>query len=385
MKPLPYLLIASSLLFSPVTRAAETAQARMYCLSFKVYQAPNGFGDYMKINSTASDPGAWEVSPSQTPDSEITLPGVNSYGSGFWFWDNTYQYYTDFGTLYLNPPDFTDLNTNKFPDFFEVALGVSGATSTGSYTYHDSNPNFYGDYSGNIFATWNRTAGSKTGTVSMQIVDTVNGNYWDTMIGVFEILEYKGTLSYTPSAASVSGTLNLTQTGSNATFTGSAQWVKSATNRFNSLIIQPGILTDASAQANYFTNRYFFRDANWPTNYAGYVQFDNDGDIGTFYPYAVWVLSINDTNDANHNGIPDFSDDAAVAPPRQPLLGLAATPTNFLLSVSGDINHVVKIQQRPNLAAGSWADVTSFTLTNPTVVVPLTPSGAITFWRVQAQ
>ena len=59
MKPLPYLLIASSLLFSPVTRAAETAQARMYCLSFKVYQAPNGFGDYMKINSTASDPGAW--------------------------------------------------------------------------------------------------------------------------------------------------------------------------------------------------------------------------------------------------------------------------------------------------------------------------------------
>jgi hypothetical protein len=238
---------------------------------------------------------------------------------------------------------------------------------------------------GNIYATWSRAAGSKTGTVSMRIVDSVYGTYWDTMVGAFEIIEYKGTLSYTLATASVSGTVNLTQTGSNAPFTGSMQFVKSDTNRFDSLILQPGILTDESAQANTFTNRYFFRDVNWPTNYAGYVQFDNDGDIGTYYPFAVWVLSIDDTNDVNHNSIPDFSDDASAPPPRQPLLALAATTTNWLLSVSGDINHVVKIQQSPDLSPGSWTDVTSFTLTNPTVVVPLTAGGGVLFWRALTQ
>jgi hypothetical protein len=380
MKRLPLILFASSFFLLPVAgRAAETAQARMYCLSFKVYLAMNIYGDQMKINSTATDAGAWEVYPAQTPDAEITLPGVNSYGSGFWFWDNKFRYWDYYGTIYLNPPDFTDFNTNKFPDFFEVSLPQTNTTSSGSYSYEDSLDFQY--YSGNILATWNRAAGSKTGTCRLQLSDT----YWGTFVGTFEIIEYKGSLSYPPSAASVSGTLNVTQTGSNTTFTGSMPFVKSDTNRFDSLILQPGVLTDASAQANYFTNRYFFRDENWPTNYAGYIQFDNDGDIGTFYPYAVWVLSINDTNDANHNGIPDFSDDASLPPPSQPLLALAVTTTNSLLSISGDINHVVKVQQTLDLSLGSWTDVTSFTLTNPTVVVPLTAGGGVSFWRVVTQ
>ena len=380
MKRLAYLLIASSCFFSLApSRAAETAQARMYCLSFKVYQASNIYGDLMKINSTATDAGAWEVYPAQTPDAEITLPGMNSYGSGFWFWDNTFQYWDYYGTIYLNPPDFTDFNTNNFPDFFEVSLPQTNTTSSGSYSYED--PMDFQNYSGNILATWSRAAGSKTGTCRLDLSDA----YWGTFVATFEIIEYKGTLSYTPATASVSGTLNVTQTGSNATFTGSMQFVKSDTNRFDSLILQPGVLTDQSAQANTFTNRYFFRDENWPTNYAGYVQFDNDGNIGTFYPFAVWVLSLNDTNDANHNGIPDFSDDASAPPPRQPLLGLTITTTNSLLSISGDINHVVKIQQSPDLSPGSWTDVTSFALTNPTVLVPLTTGSGASFWRVLTQ
>lgn len=327
----------------------------------------------------------WEMPPSQQPDAEITLPGMNSYGSGVWFWDNNHGYYGNYGTIYLNPPDFTDLNNNKFPDFFEISRGLSGASSTGSYAYHDSDPVYGGDYAGNIYATWNRTAGSKTGTVALQIIDTQRDGYWGTMYATFEIIEYKGTLSYTPGASTVTGTLNLTQTGSNATFTGSMQFVKSDTNRFDSLILQPGILTDAALQANYFTNRYFFRDANWPTNYAGYVQFDNDGDVGTFYPYAVWVLSIDDTNDANKNGIPDFSDDATVAPPQPPRLGLATTTTNCLLTIQGDINHTVRIQQSSNLAPNSWTEATSFTLTNSPTVVPLAAPGGVSFWRVVTQ
>ena len=385
MKRLSYLILVPCLFLSLATvRAAENAQARLYSLSFKLYEATDISGDIMKISSTgAADNGLYELSPSQPPDSEITLPGMNSYGSGCWFYDGYYKYWSSYGSLYLNPPDFTDLNNNRFPDFFEIALGISGAISTGSYNCYD--PMTYEYFNGNIYATWNRAAGSKTGTVTMRVVDSVYPGYWGTMYATFEIFEYKGTLAYTPSATTVSGALNLTQTGSNSTFTGSVQFVKSDTNRFDSLILQPGILTDAFAQANYFTNRYFFRDANWPTNYAGYVQFDNDGDIGTFYPFAVWVLSIDDPNDANHNGIPDFSDDAAVAPPNPPLLSLAPTSTNCLLTITGDLNRLVKIQQSPDLAPNSWTDVTSFTLTNSATVVPLTLPASTAFWRALAQ
>ena len=84
MKRLSYLILIPCLLLSLVTiRAAENAQARLYSLSFKLYEATDISGDIMKISSTgAADNGLYELSPSQPPDSEITLPGMNSYGSG---------------------------------------------------------------------------------------------------------------------------------------------------------------------------------------------------------------------------------------------------------------------------------------------------------------
>ena len=375
-------LLATVLSLLPATtRAAENAQARLYCLSYRLNEATNIYGDIIKISSTSDDTGFGEMLPSQPPDTEINLPGIIDYASGCWFYDNTYLYWANYGTFYLNPPDFTDLNSNRYPDFFEIARPCSGS-SAGSYSYYDPQTMEY--LSGNITASWSRAAGSKIGTVTMVVVDTTYGDYWGTMYAKFEILEYKGSLAYTPGPTTVSGSLNLTQTGSNSTFTGSVQFVKSATNRFDSLILQPGALRDASALSTSYTNRYFLRDPNWPTNYAGYVQFDNDGDVTTFFPYAVWVLSLDDPNDANHNGIPDFSDDASVTPPAQPRLALAVTPSNCLLTVQGDVNHTVKIQENPSLT-GSWTDVASFTLSNSPTVVPLTPSAKITFWRAMTQ
>lgn len=123
----------------------------------------------------------------------------------------------------------------------------------------------------------------------------------------------------------VSGSLTLTQTGYPANqLQGPVQFVKVATNRFNLLTLQPGVWTNATAQTLSYTTDLFSRDPRWPTNYAGYVDFA-DGDPATPSPdYRTWVLSIDDANDANHNGIPDFSDDpSGSAPPRAPTLRLA--------------------------------------------------------------
>jgi len=132
----------------------------------------------------------------------------------------------------------------------------------------------------------------------------------------FELLDYTGPLSYTPGSNSVSAFVSLAQTGdTNNTMEGPIVFDKSPSDRFNELTNEPGVWTNAASQTLSFDGELFTRVPRWPTNYAGYVFFA-DGDPSTPSPdYELWVLSINDTNDANANGIPDFSDDPpAVAP-----------------------------------------------------------------------
>jgi hypothetical protein len=324
--------------------------------------------------------GDLELYPITVPGDDFTPPGTGSYASGMWLWDNTYSYWSS-GHVWLDLPQLADGNSNRFPDFLEVSRAVANAQSPGSYDYTDAQTFDY--YTGNIVARWNRAAGSKNGTCTFAFSDP----YWGTFSGTFEILEYTGSLAYTPATNIVNGTLTLSQTGSNNTFQGSVQFIKSDTNHFNSLIIQPGTLTDGVSTAYYFTNHYFFRDASWPTNYAGLVEFDDDGNQGSFHPYALWALSINDPNDANHDGIPDFSDDPAPALPRRPQLALTRGTTNLILTISGDVGHVHQVWETPSLTSPSWHSILSVTLTNDPqpVSVPRPVGPGYKFWRVQAQ
>ena len=184
----------------------------------------------------------------------------------------------------------------------------------------------------------------------------------------------------------VSATVNLAQTGKPAnTLQGPIVFDKSVTDRFNTLTNQPGVWTNAVSQTLTFDNEVFTRDPAWPTNYVGYVFFA-DGAPNTAAPdYRLWVLSIDDTNDSNANGIPDFSDDPAVVLPRAPQLSLALGPTNLLLTISGDVGHVNQIVESTSLALPHWTTNQSLTITTDpqTVSLPL-PATATKFWRVFA-
>jgi hypothetical protein len=382
MKRLPYLLIGTLSLISSNALVAETARTRMYCLSIVVHLGHNyPYADTIALNYAARPDGPDELGVAWLGGlpGDLVLPYPGDYISNLAIYDASYHY-TSYGTISLTAPTAADVNNNRFPDFFEVSLPTSGVPSYGSYSYFDP---FLGSEYGSISATWTRSAGSKNGTCSMTFSDP----YWGTFVSSYEILEYTGSLSYTPGSNTVTGSISLAQTGNPAnTRQGSVQFAKSDTNRFDSLVIQPGIWNDASATLNYFTNHYFFRDEGFPTNYAGYVEFDDDGDAGTVYPFAVWVLSITDTNDVNHNGIPDFSDDPqAAAPPRRPQLSLASTQTNLLLTIRGDVGHVHSVQQVTALTSTNWQSVLSLTLTNDPVVVPLARPASPAFWRVLAQ
>lgn len=275
-------------------------------------------------------------------------------------------------------PPVTDANGNGFNDFFEVSQGVASTLTTGHYYTDD------GFSEGTITATWSRAAGSKDGTCVLNFDDDTYGDLGDYTC-TFTVLEYTGPLTYAPGPNTVSANINLTQTGNPAsTLQGAINFDKSGDP--NTLTNQPGVWTNAASQMLTFDREIFSHDSTWPTNYYGLVLFD-DGDPGTADPdYTAWELSIDDTNDANTNGIPDFSDAVGSVTPRASQLSLAVGATNLLLTISGDTGHTNEIQETASLAPSDWQTTLSLTLTNDPQVISLPlPSGQTWFWRVLAR
>ena len=200
----------------------------------------------------------------------------------------------------------------------------------------------------------------------------------------FSLIEYTGSLVYTPGAGAVSGTMNLAQTEQpGSTLTGPVQFAKLSANQ---LTFQTAFLTNESAQTlSLYTTASVYRDTVLGTNYYGGFEF-LDGDPNTVSDdYYSWELSIDDPNDLDGDGIPDFSDDLS-SPPRRPLLTLTRGTTNLLLTISGDVGHTNQIQEASVLSQGSWSTLFSFKQTNDpqTVSLPL-PATSPRFWRVIAQ
>ena len=347
--------------------AAQTAQARLFCLSLRFQQGiyHGLLGDVTLDLSTIS---------LNTPNGELEPYTGPDHASQFHMWDTFFEETIEDGVLYLDVLAFTDANSNGFADFFEVSQAVSGV-STGAYFSPVDN--------GTVRASWSRPAGSKDGTCVLSFTSKTSGPLGD-FTHPFELIEYAGTMNYTPAATNVSGTLSLTQSGDGTSqLSGAFLFVKSGTNRFNELELQPGVWSNAAGALTY-TNDTFRRDEIVLTNYYGYVEFD-DGDLSTpDADYLIWFLSIDDSNDSNGNGIPDFSDDIGSANARPPLLTLTRGSTALSLSISGTLGRTHEVQQTTSLDLTNWTIVSSVTLTNDpqSVSLPL-PTDATSFWRVR--
>lgn len=371
MKTLFILLTAGSVFFSAAAQGAETAQARLYCMSLR-FQEGSTYGGTLDLSTFGGPPYNGELMPTFSSD-----PYGNPWGSGLALvWSGM----GDGGSIYVNLPLGVDANNDRFDDFFEVSQGVTNAVTTGSYS-----TSYY--FSGAVYATWNRNAGSADGTCVLDLYD----DFWEDLGNFtcpFTLLEYTGPLTYAPGSNTVSAVINLNQTGTPAnTLQGPITFDKSVTDRFNTLTNRPGFWTNAAAQTLAFDSEVFVRGIPIrPTNYAGYVYFA-DGYPSTGSPdYPLWVLSINDTNDANANGIPDFTDDPAVVRPRAPQLSLALGPTNLWLTLHGDVGHTNLIQEIGSLASTNWQTTLWLLLTNDPQVVSLPrPAGTAKFWRAAAQ
>src|SRR5437867_10966651 len=359
--------------------AAQTARATLFCLSARfqrgVYHGLAGdiTLDLSTINlENLGDPASPKNGELKPTDSDP------DHSSGFVLYDSLSDEVVLIGRIDLNTPDVADVNDNGFDDFFEVSEAGSGA-STGTYTSIIN--------TGPVRATWSRAAGSKDGTYALEFGSgqTSLGTYQ----GTFEILEYVGPLNYTAGSNKVSGAVQLLQTGAaDNVLAGPIEFTKEPTNRFDELILPHEVWTNASSQTFQISSDfyYFERDTRLKTNYYGSVDF-KDGDLNTAdTDYLYWVLSIDDVNDSDGDGIPDFSDDPGSGTVQRPTVLLSLGNSNLSFTISSTVGRTVEIQEITSLSQTNWATVSSLTLTNDPQVVTLSrPTEGTKFWRLRVQ
>jgi hypothetical protein len=366
-----YLLLVACALVTASLQAQETAHVSLWCNSLRFPPATTG----TETLSLTTDSTFSEITDELSPVSDPSLPG---YGALFVL-DDPSSAGSITGEIFFNPPPFADANNDGFDDFLEVSQAVGPATTQGVFnTVVDS---------GTVTANWSRAAGSSTGSCTVQMTGKTFGQL-PAFTFTFEVLTYLGTYTYTPTTNSITGLLSLTNIESASNIlSGPLTLIRVAgTNRFNALTLLPGTLTNSAGQTLTYTNESILRDTQRLTNYYGYFDFA-DGDLSTSTPdYIDWTLSIDDTNDANANGIPDLSDDLSSAPPpAQPSLALTRNSNQLLFQVGGAIGTPYTLQSITALGQTNWQAAASLTLTNnpQPLAIPI-PAAPTEFWRLRS-
>ncbi len=340
------------------------AQARLFCRSVSVQPGSTSFGSTLQFSSIGFGPfGNGELAP-------LDMTGLPSHFSGFKLADIIASE-TVYGQLALDVP-FQDLNDDGYIDFFEVSEGIQASTA-GQYYVE-------GVDSGTIAANWNRAAGSAEGTCTFRLVSSVLGALGDFQHR-FRILEYAGSLNYLARSNTVTGDLDVRRREDpNLRWVGPVEFEKSqGADRFDELGFLGGTWTNETGGLLVYAQTWLDRYLPYSTNYYAFIDFQ-DGDLNTTADdYWSWVLSVDDSNDRDSDGIPDLSDDPAAHP--APVLGIQTEGTGFELTIHGTIGFDYRIESSMSLE-GAWQAVQSLTLTNSTQSLALTNlTEARSFWR----
>lgn len=351
--------------------AAQDATMNLYCLSLRVSPAT---AKMLSISYTMEFTTG-SVAPGEVANGELGISdgtaGITHVTQFRLNSDNFLEPIT--GVIYLDVPTIGDLNKNGFNDFLEpdqavVAVGTTGLIVddlTGS--------------EGTVNATWTRTAGTNRGTCTLDVKTTY---LRAKFVHSFELLNYTGTLHYTPGTNVVSGSVDLhLYSDPLATLTGPVMIDKTNANQLH---LEAGEWTNSAAlsfpYSATYAGEYISRTA---TNYLGFFD-AQDGNLATSYvDYALWTLLISDGNDANKNGVPDLSDSTDT---RLPSLKISRSGGKLQLSIGSTVGRVHQIEGLDALAVkgtNQWMSVTNFTLTtDPQTVIVDTPTNRTRFWRV---
>lgn len=283
-------------------------------------------------------------------------------------------------SIVLGVPTDGDADVNGVPDFFEVPRATSGLTSRGEAYLDDGSEVTTGFMS----ATWNRAAGSTTGTVQINVRFPdfgINATFSHT----YEISSYSGTFTYRRDGDSASGTLDVTRVGSPGRITAIIPLVR--TNSAE-LTFESASVTNETGEAFRFESTELLLESvqrlEFPTNaYFGHFQFpENSPRVPGFAEYIDWELYLLDPNDADGDGIADLTDDASIAPPGPPSLRISIVGGQPALTLVGDVGarYIVEISTTPD-GFNTLADITLNAAEAP-VALPPNP-GEVLFFRAR--
>lgn len=365
------LLPASIATFALIRLAAaeNTAQLRMYCFSVRVNtgETGGGLGTTLSVFS-GNDPDA--------PNGELWAPLDDpdfTHTSRIVFTDPSLDLSIP-GVLALIVPEETDANGDGVPDFFQAAQETSQVLTEGAFDLTiDSGP---------ASATWSRAAGQRSGSLELQFQGAEFGSL-PPFQHSYEIIEFAGTLKYTPGSGTITGRVDLAQIENPAaTLRGPVVLKITATNAFE---FDESNLTNQLGETVRVSLGLLDADPDYDFDYFGAFSFF-DGDPATpEVDYELFRVGVNDPNDANGNGIPDLTDppSAGGAPPSLAISLLGANALS--LSLTGEAGRTYGIQFRAALGSGTWGTLTNLTLTNTTQSLVLPRTVPATFFQAMAQ
>lgn len=284
------------------------------------------------------------------------------------------------GVIEVDIPKAGDLNLNFITDFLEADQAVSATTHGIVDVGLGAEP---------VVAQWNRMAGSAEGTVTLRMPSPFEVGTELEFLHPFEVLHYRGSLTYTPAAPGttrVEAQVQLPRLGGNGQFAGPMPLIvrdPRTLERVNTHWIGAGAVDFEVLGSKEVEGVELFLDriANRPW-YAGSL-FLLDGHPATPFQeeFDAWDVFVVDTNDANANGIPDLSDPQPVAP-TVPAVSLSGPPGALRLTVTGEAGRAVRVEWSPSLSSPTWSLVRSGTLSSVPEVIPVEAGGSTGFYRV---
>lgn len=281
----------------------------------------------------------------------------------------------------LDVADPGDSNLNSVSDFFEVSEAVNAAKSEGELYFDDG----MDVYEGTVAMTWNRAAGSATGTCALRFRMPDFGIDM-TFNHVFELLEYRGTLTYQVDGTNVHSTVTLTRRGAEGSLTGPFELHRVNTTELS---------FDATAWAketgttiHWYSSTdidYNIYRGGMRTNYFG-VLATEDGmpETAATEEYMLFEINIFDANDNDGDRIADLSDEPA--PPKPPTLGIRLDGNQLKLRITAEAGRRVFIDHASSLPFKDWATLPPVTLATSTQELELEwPAVSPTFWRARVE
>lgn len=380
MKRVSILGILLGFIFMTPVLGEETAKVSLVCLSPRFLSTVATNSGIIYSLDLMSRSGLLAPNLELRPDYYDSVGDFNKLAGFYRIHANVYSVAPE-DDFVIGMPPFTDANRNGLDDFYDVSQNVDPVTTTG--IIEDTAGGV-----GEVTAVWQRDANSATGLCQIRIRCSLL-RLDVTFPTSFELLAYSGTLKYTPGNPNITGWLTLTSKGNSSDgISGPVQFTKSGTDLLSGA---GGSWTNSAGQTLKYdwklpSNSEASLLERFGANYFGLLSFE-DGNFKTPWPdNLVWALIITDSNDANHDGIPDFSDLAIPSqPPRQPALALRQVNRQLLFSVSGEVGSTLVFEQKSELLQPNWANGFSLVLTNdPQIFLQPFPADPARFWRVRS-